>query len=120
MPGLWRETRTARRVLWTVPRLRESSEGLQVHATATRRSQAGAANRRDLSRVRRADGHSPWTLRRIPRLQHVPEMSRYALDADGRQVSEGWWRHSGAPLEEARQGVLRLLELSQMRFRRVG
>src|SRR5689334_7323351 len=47
-------------------------------------------------------------------------MPRYALDADWREVSEGRWRHRGASVEEARQGVLRLLELSQLRFRGLG
>src|SRR5712671_6609002 len=70
--------------------------------------------------MRLANGDSSWAVGRIPRLQHVSEMPGHAVDADGRQVPEGRRRHRGAPLEKAREGFLRLLELSQVRFRCVG
>ena len=54
-----------------------------------------------------ADGHSSGAQRRVPRLQHVPEVPRHALDADGRVLPEGRRRARRAPLEEARHGVLR-------------
>jgi len=38
------KTGSPRRILRPVPGVREPSEGLQVHAAATRRSQAGAAH----------------------------------------------------------------------------
>ena len=53
-------------------------------------------------------------------LQQVPEMPRNAIDADRREVSEGRRRHRRAPLEEARQGVLRMRQLSRVRFRHLG
>ena len=48
---------------WTLVRMRESSENLQVHASAARRAQSRADDGPDLSRMRSADGDSPWPLR---------------------------------------------------------
>ena len=107
------------RILRAVPRLRESSQDVQVHAPAQGRERKPRDDRPSLPRVRQADGHSPGTQRRVPRLQQLPEVPRHALDADGRQVPEGRRRHRRAPLEEARQGVLRLRESSDVRLRRV-
>lgn len=49
-------------------------------------------------------------------MQHVPEVPRHEIDAHGRQVSEGWRRHRGAPVEKAGQGVLRLLNYPKCDF----
>jgi DNA topoisomerase-1 len=65
-----------------------------------------------------ADGRPSGTQRRVPRLQHLPEVPRHALHADGRLLSQGRRRAGGAPLEEARHGVLRVLE-RDVRLRRV-
>src|SRR4026209_1258580 len=116
MSGRWRKARCARRILRTVHRVRESSEDVQVHAPAAWREKSRADDGPDLSRVRRPDGDSPWTLRRVPRLRPVPEMSRNAVDAVWGEVSKGWRRHCRAQIEEAREGFLWLRELSGVRF----
>jgi hypothetical protein len=66
--------------------------------------------------VRQADGRAALALGRLPGLQHLPQVPRHALDADRRQVSEGRRRDRGAAQQEARQGVLRLRELSDVRL----
>ena len=70
--------------------------------------------------VRQDDGRAARPVGRVPRLQRISQVPRYALDAHRREVSEGRRRHRRAPLEEARQGVLRLRELSEVRFRLLG
>src|SRR6476646_9003012 len=110
MSHLWREAGSTRWIFRSVRGVREPSEGLQVHATAAWGSQAGSADERDLPRMRLADGDSSWTFWRIPRLQHISEVPRHAVDANGGEMSEGRRRHRGASLQEAREGFLRLLE----------
>src|SRR5689334_9189867 len=70
--------------------------------------------------MRCADGHSSWTRRRFPWVLAIPEVSRHALDADWCHVSQGRWGDRTAAFEEAWQGVLRLLELPELRLRLLG
>ena len=54
----------------------------------------------------------------VPRLQHVPEVPRHAVDADRRLLPEGRRRAGRASIEEAWDRVLRVLERG-VRFRRL-
>ena len=118
LPRLRRQARAARRILRAVPRLRESPEALQVHAAAQGREGEAEDDGHPLSSLRPADGRPSGTQRRVPRLQHLPEVPRHALHADGRLLPEGRRRAGRAPLEEARHGVLRLLQRG-LRLRRL-
>src|ERR1700682_1914670 len=102
------------RILRALSGVRESSEGLQVHQAVAWRSQARTANRPDLPRVRRSHGNSSRALRGISRLQQVSEMSRHEVDAYRSKMSQGRRGHRRAALEEEREGVLRVLQLSQV------
>ena len=66
------------------------------------------------------DAQAARALRVLPGLQPVPEMPRNAVDAYRGDLPEGRRRDRRASVEEAREGVLRVLELSEVRFRVLG
>src|SRR5215467_6288416 len=73
-----------------------------------------------MPRVRRHDAQAARALGLFPRLQSIPEVSWHPLHAHWRDLPEGWGRDRRAAVEEAGEGVLRLFELPQLRFRLLG
>ena len=104
------EAGATRWVLWSLPRLRESSQDVQVHAPDQGREGEAQDDQRALSNLWAADGGARRAERGIPRVQHLSQVSWYALHAHGSFLSQGWGGAGAASFQEARHGILCLFQ----------